>query len=315
MEVENALARRLDTAGDNARYDESCKQILSSIPILARILKSCVSEFIDCDVSDIEKKYIEGTPIVSKQAVHQDEQGEFIRGMNTEDASMTEGTFTFDILFYVVLPDSGEKVQMIINIEAQNKFNPGYPLVRRGIYYVSRLISSQYGTVFVDSHYEKIEKVYSIWICPDPPNERKNTIVEYSINEKNRVGEVSENKENYDLISVLFICLGGSEDKNYDGVIKLLDVLLSTEINPEEKKRVLKEEFDVLMTKEMESEAINMCNLSQGVEDRATLKNLISLMKNTGMSLEECMDALDISPQTREYFKEKVDEMKRLQPV
>ena len=41
----NALARRLDTAGDNARYDESCKQILSSIPILARILKFCVSEF------------------------------------------------------------------------------------------------------------------------------------------------------------------------------------------------------------------------------------------------------------------------------
>ena len=204
---------------------------------------------------------------------------------------------------------------MIINIEAQNKYNPGYPLIKRGIYYVSRLISSQYGTVFTDSHYEKIEKVYSIWICPDPPAERRNTIVEYSIGEKNRVGEVSENKENYDLMSVLFICLGGSADKNYEGVIKLLDVLLSTKIKPEEKKRVLKEEFDVSMTKEMESEAINMCNLSQGVEDRARLTDIINLMKNTEMSLEECMDALDISPQTREYFRERVDEMKRLQPV
>ena len=198
LEIENALARRLDTAGDNAKYDESCKQILSSIPILARILKFCVSEFAECDVSDIENKYIEGKPIVSKHAVHQDEQGEFIRGMNTEDASMTEGTFTFDILFYVILPDSGEKVQMIINIEAQNKYNPGYPLIKRGIYYVSRLISSQYGTVFTDSHYEKIEKVYSIWICPDPPVERRNTIVEYSIGEKEQKENGGKNEDNKD---------------------------------------------------------------------------------------------------------------------
>ena len=58
-----------------------------------------------------------------------------------------------------------------------------------------------------------------------------------------------------------------------------------------------------------------MCNLSQGVEDRARLTDIINLMKNTEMSLEECMDILEIAPQTREYFKEKVDEMKRLKPV
>ena len=315
MEVENALARRLDTAGDKARYDKACKNLLSSIQILARILKYCVPEFKDCDIKDIEEKYIEGEPIVSKREVHQDEQGEFIQGMDTEDSSMTEGTVYFDILFYVILPDSGKRVRMIINVEAQNKFDPGYPLIKRGVYYGSRMISSQYGTVFEKSHYEKIEKVYSIWICPDPPAERKNTIVKYSITEESVVGEVSEKPENYDLMTVIQICTGGADGKNYEGVIKMLDVLLSSEINPGEKKRVLQEEFDVSMTQEMESEAESMCNLSQGVEDRATLKNLVSLMKNTGMNLEECMDALDISPQARAYFKEKVDEMKRLQPV
>ena len=145
--------------------------------------------------------------------------------------------------------------------------------------------------------------------------DRKNTIVKYSITEESVVGEASEKRENYDLMTVIQICTGGADGKNYEGIIKMLDVLLSADIKPGEKKRVLQEEFDVSMTQEMESEAINMCNLSQGVEDRATLKNLISLMKNTGMSLEECMDALDISPQTREYFREKVDEMKRLQIV
>ena len=34
---------------------------------------------------------------------------------------------------------------MIINIEVQNDFYPGYPLVKRGIYYGGRMLSAQYG--------------------------------------------------------------------------------------------------------------------------------------------------------------------------
>ena len=58
-------------------------------------------------------------------------------------------------------------------MEAQNQFYPGYPLIKRGIYYCCRMVSSQYGTVFTSSHYEKIKKVYSIWICTNPPEYRK----------------------------------------------------------------------------------------------------------------------------------------------
>ncbi len=67
MDIENALARRLDTAGEKAKYDKVCKKLLSSIQILARILKYCVPEFRDSDIKDIEEKYIEGEPIVSKR--------------------------------------------------------------------------------------------------------------------------------------------------------------------------------------------------------------------------------------------------------
>lgn len=55
----------------------------------------------------------------------------------------------------------------------------GYPLVKRGFYYCARMISEQYGTVFTDSEYEKIQKVYSIWICPSPEKKRKNGIFKY----------------------------------------------------------------------------------------------------------------------------------------
>ncbi len=92
-----------------------------------------------------------------------------IRGAQTEDSTIKEGTVTYDIRFYAVVPRSGEMASLILSIEAQNDFYPGYPIIKRGIYYCSRMISSQYGVEFVDNQYEKICKVYSIWICANTP--------------------------------------------------------------------------------------------------------------------------------------------------
>jgi len=61
----------------------------------------------------------------------------------------------------------------IINLEAQNDYNSGYPLLKRGVYYCSRLISCQYGTVFVKSGCHEIrfrgrltcQKLASFFVC------------------------------------------------------------------------------------------------------------------------------------------------------
>lgn len=139
--------------------------------------------------------------------------------------------------FRVLSPKDDEMIQMIINVESQKDFYPGYPLIKRGIYYCSRMISSQYGTETSDSHYEKLKKVYSIWICSNPPKYRKNTITAYSMNEQNLVGSVTEKEENYDMLTVLAVCLGGPGDENYEGLLRMLDVLLSDQVLPEEKKK------------------------------------------------------------------------------
>ena len=321
--VENILAKRIDAAGENADYDESCKQLLSNKQILARILKSCVAEFADCPLKDIEEKYIEGTVQISERVVHQDEDAEFIRGTNTEDASMKEGTIFYDIRFDVVSPKDGRMIRMLVNVESQNRYNPGYPLTKRGIYYCSRMISRLYGTEFTRSHYEKLKKVYSIWICMNPPREIGNTITEYSVTEKNLVGRMTEEKENYDLLSVIMVCLGRPDDKNYEGLLKMLDVLLSDQIQPKEKKDVLKSEFDVELTEEMERTANSMCNLSQGIVERTidqtTVEYIIRMMDNSTMSEKECMALLGISEERQagyhEMVQEKLEQMKELQPV
>lgn len=134
------------------------------------------------------------------------------------------------------------------------------------------MISSQYGVEFTGAHYERLKKVYSIWICQNPPKHRENTVTRYVVQEENIIGDVAEKKENYDLLTAVMICLGHSEDNKYTGILKLLDVLLSSEKEPEEKKKILQDDFDIKMTKMLESEGQAVCNLSKGVEENGIKK-------------------------------------------
>ena len=319
-EVKTILARNIEAAGENAAYDAACKRLLANKIILAWIMKSCLEEYQNFNVDEIAEKYIEGEPQITKIAVNPDEgadcSGEQIRGDKTEDSTINEGTITYDIRFGAMLPDGKESIKLIINVESQNDFYPGYPLIKRGIYYGSRMISSQYGVEFMDSHYEKIRKVYSIWICANPPKHRENTVSRYFIEEKNVIGKVKEKKENYDLITVVMICLGSPENDNYTGILKLLDVLLSSEKEPEEKKKILQNDFGVKMTKTLESEVREVCNLSKGVEEKGIaigieqgiLKSIENLMETLKLSAEQAMDALKVPEADKPKYASKLNQ-------
>ena len=258
MEIENTLAKNITAAGEKAAYDAVCKRLLANKVILAWIMKSCLEEYKTHSIHEIAEKYIEGVHQIAEAAVNPDEEtrdsGEQIRGVKNEDSTIQEGTITYDIRFLAIVPGTGETIRLMVNVEAQNDFYPGYPIIKRALYYCSRMISSQYGSEFTETHYENIRKVYSIWICSNPPKRRENTITRYSIQEENLIGQVSERKENYDLLTVVMICLGHADDDNYTGVLKLLGVLLSSEKEAEEKKKILQDDFDIAMTKTLESE-------------------------------------------------------------
>ena len=319
MKAESTLSKMISTAGEKAAYDNACKRLLANKIILAWIMKSCLEEYRDCEISEIASKYIEGEAQISEAAVHTDEEAESlqIRGLNTEDSTINEGTVTYDIRFRAIVPGTGERISLIINVEAQNDFYPGYPIVKRNLYYCCRLVSSQYGTEFTNSHYEKIKKVYSIFICMNPPNYRKNTINQYSIQEENLIGEFDENVEYYDLLTGIIICLGDVDDK-MTGILKLLEVLLSSERGTKEKKKILQEEFNIKMTQELEREVSEMCNLSEGVEQKGIAKGIAkgrtygivegiatsirNLMESMGWSIEQAMDALQIPTEERNVY-------------
>ena len=308
MEIETTMAQGLHITDENAGYDAACKRVLSEKAILARIMKACLEEYKNCDVNDIAGKYIEGQPQVSEVPVLPDESGSVISGMDTEDKSIREGSITYDIRFRAVVPGTEEQIGLIINVEAQNDFYPGYPIITRGVYYCCRIISSQYGREFTGSHYERIKKVYSIWICMNPPKYRKNSITRYRLVEEQLVGEAVEPVENYDLLSIVMLCLGGPGGGNYEGVLRMLDVLLSNETSEVEKRKILQDDYGIQMTQTMEQEVSVMCNLSKGVEAKgmtngilASIKNLV---KNLGMSVEQAMSVLEVPEAERQNYRD-----------
>ena len=183
----------------------------------------------------------------------------------------TDIKIQYDVRFDAIVPTavhdaaSQDVIRLIINVEAQTAFNPGYPLTKRAIYYCSRMISAQHGPIFKKSEYGKIRKVYSIWVCTKPSDKFQNTLTRYSIRPEPLIGNAVEKTENYDLMSVVTICLGKPDAENYTGILKFLDVLLSSSKAAAEKKKILEEEFGVAMSEELE-EVLIMCNLSQGVK-------------------------------------------------
>ena len=132
MICQTGLAEAIDMAGNRAKYDECAKKLLSYKAIIAWILKSCTKEFSQYEVQYICDKCLREEVEISTHAVHQDElnQKELdkdkrldgdkrVEGMNTESNSIQEHTIYYDIRLPAYLPDKGELIRFILNLEIQ----------------------------------------------------------------------------------------------------------------------------------------------------------------------------------------------------
>ena len=273
MEERTSLANKILTAEDRIRCDTACKRILAEKSILAMILQHSVPAFAAVPISEIAAKYIEGKPVVSTEPVDPDSPA--VTGTTTEDSALNEGSVYYDIKFNALQPDTKETLPVIINVEAQQRYDPGYPLLKRGLYYTSRMISAQKGTVFTNSHYEKLQGVCSIWICMNAPAHLQNTISEFHTTEHPLYGEGGHNPGDYDLSRIVMICLGSADSRPDNTLLQMLNTLFISENSPQEKCRILEKDFQIPMTVTIESEVSTMCNFSEGFFERGIQKGLL----------------------------------------
>ncbi len=270
-------------AGRNPEYDAAAKRVISMKIILAWILKYCVKEFKDTDIEDIKDKYIIGTPEVATVPVMPDMTNApgRIRGENVEDKTLTEGTTTFDIRFQARSPE-GEPLGLIINVEAQQSVRLTYPLIKRALYYGSRLISSQHDIEFTHSDYQKIKKIYSIWLCMDSPT-KKSGITRYMTQEILEYGAIKEEKINYDLQQIVMVYIGDDRKHIRNKFLRMLYDLFKDDQNAGVKKKNLKQKYQITLSPKAEREVDEMCNLSVGVYRRGVDEGI-------GIGIEQGID-------------------------
>ena len=297
------IANAVNAAGDKAQYDTRVKRLLAQKSILAHILVKTVDEFKGMKPEDVVK-YIEGEPSISVVPVEPglanmektDATGQRIVGLNTESAEINEGLVRFDIIFYVRMPSIvGRKnglSQIIVNIEAQKDEPTEYKILNRAIFYVSRLISSQKERDFVNTNYDDIKQVFSIWICM---NMDDNSLSHIHLT-KDEMLKPCNWKGNLDLLNIVLIGITNEipeHDEKYE-MHRLIGALLSSELKEQEKLDIIEHEYNIPISQEFREDVSIMCNLSQGIEDKAIAKIVMNMYK-IGYTPNQIADAVGVS--------------------
>lgn len=293
------IANAVNAAGDKAQYDTRVKRLLAQKSILAHILVKTVDEFKGMKPEDVVK-YIEGEPSISVVPVEPglanmektDATGQRIVGLNTENAEINEGLVRFDIIFYVRMKNGLS--QIIVNIEAQKDEPTEYKILNRAIFYVSRLISSQKERDFVNTNYDDIKQVFSIWICM---NMDDNSLSHIHLT-KDEMLKPYNWKGNLDLLNIVLIGITNEipeHDEKYE-MHRLIGALLSSELKEQEKLDIIEHEYNIPISQEFREDVRIMCNLSTGIEERATEKTsekFILNMYKKGYTLDQIADVAE----------------------
>lgn len=293
------IANAVNAAGDKAQYDTRVKRLLAQKSILAHILVKTVDEFKGMKPEDVVK-YIEGEPSISVVPVEPglanmektDAAGQRIVGLNTENAEINEGLVRFDIIFYVRMKNGLS--QIIVNIEAQKDEPTEYKILNRAIFYVSRLISSQKERDFVNTNYDDIKQVFSIWICM---NMDDNSLSHIHLT-KDELLKPCNWKGNLDLLNIVLIGITNEipeHDEKYE-MHRLIGALLSSELKEREKLDIIEHEYNIPTSQEFREDVRIMCNLSTGIEERATEKTsekFILNMYKKGYTLDQIADVAE----------------------
>lgn len=280
------IATTIDAiAPAKARFDNSVKEVLADVQVLARILKYTVTEFQEQSIDEIilciDETQIEIGRIPIKPGLTNLASTNLgkVKASATEDTTPNEGTIYFDIRFPVHY--GSDHIKILINVEAQkstNASNLGYHLENRIIYYLSRMISSQKDVEFFHSDYDAIKKVYSIWICMDS-KDSDDSINELVFAQRNIFGRerhFSHLDKMHGVVISIRANTHAQESKNK--LISMLEDLLS-DTEPKQKKKQLTTKHNMKMTVSLEGRISNMCNLSDVFEERAEKRGLEKGMK------------------------------------
>lgn len=200
--------------------DAQSKALLHSKEVLAVILQGVVPEYQGYSRQEI-MEFIEPDSTVDGKDVSLGRTNTQIRGDATEFVQLNEKISHFDIAFRAknpLLSRENVLVNLHVDVEPQKTYQPGYPIEKRGIYYLARSLSSQLALVTEMTDYSHLEKCYSIWICRDDvPKGMRYSISFYEIVNTKNIGGSNVDKDVYDMMTLVIIKLGSREYNGEEG--------------------------------------------------------------------------------------------------
>ena len=297
--MDTEIKNMVRASDKDAQYDEKAKRLLGHKYILAYILVNTVDEFRGMNPGDVVQ-YIEGEPLIGVVPVEPGmtnslkddpaKKGQRVVGFNSENAEINEGLVRFDIVFYVRMKDGLS--QIIINVESQKDEPSGYDILNRAVFYVSRLISSQKEKDFVNTNYNDIRRVFSIWVLM---NLDENSMGHVHLAYDKLIGDY-QCKGRLDLLNIVLIGLSNElpeHDDKYE-LHRLLGALLSKQLSVDEKLAIIGREYDIPVESSIRRDIKVMCNLSQGIREDAQAEIIINMYRK-GYTLEQIADVAEKS--------------------
>ena len=172
--------------------------------------------------------------------------------------------------------------------------------------------SSQKEKIFTGDDYNKIRKVYSIWVVMDVHKDRRNSIQRFKVTEELLHGIFHEDIKNYDLMTIVLLNLGYGT-MSHD-LLKMLHLIFLDMLKTEQKADILLNDYGITLTRDMRKEIEDMGGLMEpaikfaamkAAEETAakveketrestTLISIRNLMKNTKWSAKQAMEAIGI---------------------
>lgn len=201
-----AVLSAMQATADTDGKDAPSKTILRHKEVLAVILKGAVTEYKGYSLKEVQK-FIVPDSITDTMEVSPGRTNTELRGDNSEFIHLNEKTTHFDLAFQARNPQlSTEDIQinLHIDLEPQKTYRPGYPIEKRGLYYLARRLSAQLSLAWEGTDYNLLSKCYSIFICRDDISKADcYSISVYEMTNTRNTALSTVARENYDLMTLV----------------------------------------------------------------------------------------------------------------
>lgn len=162
--------------------------------------------------------------------------------------------------------------------------------------------------MFHNSDFDKLQKVYSIWLCIAPKPDARGVCNVYEMKEKCLTKEFHFPKEQYDNFSMMMVCLQDNNSENE--LVRLFSSVFDSNMTVEQKLHTVRES-GIQVTTGIERGINNMCNYSDFIEQKAIEKGLekgtvntfavsvANLVKAGVLTTEKALDTLQVPDNIR----------------